>query len=404
VTRDRVTTWVIVAAAVGLGTWIALHTYWTQSTVWTPLRGEAVTNPYYSVERLVQALGVRTQRLSSLRTLPSTSDVLLITSLQGDIARTRFELLQHWVEGGGRLAVSTNVVWSTPAFQNWSGIAPAHQDPVKSNKEAPPAAGRTVLVNKLDWEDRCSSFAVQIDGHSTGESLQLCTLPTIFGFVSKHVPEWALSNEQGLQMLRVKLGRGSVTVSETQYQLNPRVFLHADNAQAFIDGVQLKRGDRLIIFTPSAAEPLLSMLWRLAAPAILCFGLAALLLIWRHLPPFGPKIPVPAAARRSLAEQLRANARFAWRTGNLKPLRAAVLRALDRDAGARIPGYAAFSVRQRAVALGSRAGIDPAALNAAMTEAASGSPAVQSAAITLLEQARRALFTSSSTQGVLHDR
>ena len=403
-TRDRVTTWLFVAAAVGLGTWIAFHTYWTQSTVWTPLRGEAVTNPYYSVERLVRALGVGTQRLSSLRTLPSTGDALLITDLQGDIARTRFDSLQRWVESGGRLVVTSNVVWLTPALQSWSGIAPAHQDPVKPVKTSPPVARRAVLVNQFDWEEHCPSYAVQLHGHATGESLQLCTPATVFGFVSKHVPEWALSNEHGLQLLRVTLGLGSVTVIASPYQLNPRAFLLADGARAFIDGAQLKRGDRLVIFAPHSAEPLLNMLWRLAAPAIVSFALAALLLIWRHLPPFGPKIPTPAAARRSLAEQLRANARFAWRTGNLKPLRAAVLRALERDAGARIPGYAALSVRQRAVALGSRAGIDATALHAAMTEAAGGTPGTQSAAITLLEQTRRALFTSSSIQGTLHDR
>jgi hypothetical protein len=74
--------------------------------------------------------------------------------------------------------------------------------------------------------------------------------------------------------------------------------LRNDNALAVIEGSLLKKGERLLIFNPASAEPLLQMIWRLAAPAVICFALAAAL----------PPLPVPADARRSLAEQLRANA------------------------------------------------------------------------------------------------
>jgi hypothetical protein len=100
---------------------------------------------------------------------------------------------------------------------------------------------------------------------------------------------------------------------------------------------------------------------------------------------------VPAAARRSLAEQIRANARSAWRTGNLSSLRRAVLRSLDRSAGQRIAGYGSLTARRRAVEIGKRAGVDSTVLNSAMTEAAAGAPSVQRSAIVLLEQTRRAL-------------
>jgi hypothetical protein len=224
------------------------------------------------------------------------------------------------------------------------------------------------------------------------ETRSICAARTEFSFESKRVPSWALSNGRGIQMLRVGLGRGSLTVIDSQFLADPVTFLRNDNALAVIEGSLLKKGERLLIFNALGAEPLLAMIWRLAAPAVVCFGLAALLLIARHLPRFGPPLPVTADARRSLAEQLRANARFAWRTGNLKSLRKAVLRALERGAEQRIPGYASLSPRRRAEAIGERAGVDATTLNSAMTEDAAGEAKVQRASIALLERARRALI------------
>jgi hypothetical protein len=123
-------------------------------------------------------------------------------------------------------------------------------------------------------------------------------------------------------------------------------------------------------------------------------------LIWRNLPRFGPLAPVPIAARRSLAEQIRANARFAWRTGKLGALREAARRALDRDAARKIAAYASLDPRGRAAELGKRAGVDPAVLDAAMTDNPADAAPVQRAAIALLEQTRRTLNVSPRQKGI----
>ena len=247
-------------------------------------------------------------------------------------------------------------------------------------------------------------MTVARQGAATGERLQICRPKSEFSFASSRHPVWSLSNERGLQMLRVEIGRGAMSVVAPQFVCQCRVLLQGDNAQAFLDAAQLDKGDRLLIFRPSRAEPLLSMLWRVAAPAIVCFAAGIVLLIVRHLPRFGPPAPVPVAARRSLAEQLRANARFAWRTGNLKALRQAVLHALEHSAARHIAGYGSLPARRRAAELSKRAGVDPSLLNAAMTEDAAGTPAVQRAAIAFLEQTRRALTHSHPIQGTVHDR
>jgi hypothetical protein len=387
VTRERVINFSILAAVIAGVIWVALNTYWTEVTVTTPLQGEAATNPFYGVERLLHALGIRTHKVASPRLLPPTSDVLFIDDLQHDLARTPIEPLERWVESGGRLAVTGEAVRSTPSLQTWSGITPLHWEPDRRTRTTPPT-----LANVREQD--CSPMAVQINGVATGETLRVCGQLLQLGFASRHVPAWALSSAQGLRALRVTLGRGSLVVTGPRYLLGSRAFLREDDAQAFIDAIQLGRGDRLSVLSAASAERLLSILWRLGAPAILCFGIALLLTILRYLPRFGPLAPTPIAARRSLAEQIRANARMARRTGKMGALRAAVRRALERSAQQRIAGYRSFNARQQAIELAARAGVDPAELNAALTADAAGNAAVQQAAITLLERTRRALSIS----------
>ena len=52
-----------------LVTYIARNTYWDEISIPTPLRGEAVTNPFYAAQRFAEALGARTEWRQALGTL-----------------------------------------------------------------------------------------------------------------------------------------------------------------------------------------------------------------------------------------------------------------------------------------------------------------------------------------------
>jgi hypothetical protein len=394
-TRDRLINGLILAGVLGIAVWIARHTYWTQVTVTSPLEGPAATNPFYSVERVLHAVGIQSRILSSLRFLPPTTEVVYVGDLSGGLVRAPLAPLERWVEGGGRLVVTGNAIWTLPALQTWSGISPAHGDP----KPRPPR-----LPGVTDAADReCPPLTVRLRGSAGVESLRVCAADTGFGFASRRVPDWALEGVQGLQMLRTRIGRGSLIVLDPAI-LEANAFLREDDAQAFLDATQLGRGERLNLFNPTVAKPFPALLWRLGAPAIVCFGIAVVLLILRHLPRFGPPVPRPVAARRSLAEQIRANARLAARTGRLDTLRAAVSRALERAAVNHVAGYRSFNVRQRSEALASRAGVDPAALVRALTTSAADDAHAARSAIRLLEQARRAVAAPPSHPGAPHER
>jgi S-adenosylmethionine:diacylglycerol 3-amino-3-carboxypropyl transferase len=138
------------------------------------------------------------------------------------------------------------------------------------------------------------------------------------------------------------------------------------------------------------------LLWRLVAPGILFLLAALLALAWRHLPSFGPPLPLPSPLRRSLAEQIRANARFAWRTRSLGGLRTSARISLDEAAARHIAGYGSLDASQRAERLAELTGLDPTAIRAARDEGAARRLNEERAAITLMEVCRRILLRMHS--------
>jgi hypothetical protein len=384
-TRDRIPYLVVFVLLAGLGIWIARNTYWDDTVIPMQPQGEAATNLYYSVQHLASELGIRSAFIVSLNSAPPNKGALLIDGFQGDMTHTHVDNLVPWVESGGRLIITDDVLRSDPKLQEWSGIRRHARFDIEE-KPKPKNASR-------DPDADCMSMDVATNGSTAGGKLTLCIPPTEFSLVSKRKPAWSLANPYGLQVLRVNIGRGSITVIPRYSLISNSNLLKHDHAEIFVAASQLTRGDALYIVSVAQAETLIALIWRLAAPAVMFFGIAILCVILRQLPRFGPPIPAPAMARRSLAEQIRANAAFAWRTRKLTALRAAVRRALDETAKKRIASYSSLDVRKRVHAIAAWAGTDAKTLNSAMTEAAVAAPQVQRAAIALLEQTRRVLNT-----------
>jgi hypothetical protein len=383
-TRPRIGNVIAAVLVVGFVIWVAENTYWAEVTVSGPLEGEAAQNPYYSIQRFASAVGIGNRLIASINSPPPRNGVLLINGIQDDLLHSRVESLTPWVESGGRLILTDDVIWANSAIQKWSGIAPGShltEEQTKSSR----------MRGRLEKDADCDPMTVKIGGAPSGEKLTLCAPASGFEFVSKRVPAWSLSSAYGMQILRVNMGRGSMTVIPGAALIGNRSLLRHDHAQIFVTASQLVPGDELYILNIARAERLAAMLWRLISPAIIFFAVAILCMIGRHLPRFGPLAPLPAAVRRSLAEQIRANAAFAWRTRKLNSLRTAVGRALDEMARKRIASYGALGVRARVAALCALTGVDSRSLNAAMTEDAVAGAHVQRTAIALLEHTRRTL-------------
>jgi hypothetical protein len=382
VTRARLLNIAVFVVLLVLGVYVARHTYWTEVSVPNLPQQEAAKDEYYATKQLLARFGIRTGQIVSLRKLPPHDQVLLVPDVRDTTLEGHLQSLERWVEEGGRVILPAASIWSKGDLQSWTGIVP-------STHEAPESADKKP-------RDPCGPHTVRVNGKPTGETLRACVRNSEFAFNSRRVPDWSLSNDYGMQMLRVAIGRGSVTVLDCECTLRNERVLKEDHARILFAATPLFRGDRFVFLDPEKAESLVAMVWRLAAPAALAVAATLALLIWRSWPRFGPLEPVAAPVRRSLAEQIRANARFAWRTRQLASLRNVMRRAVERAARKQIAAFSHLDGEQRYGALGARTGLGVDTLRAALEETADGDAQAQSAAIDLLERARRALESGNS--------
>jgi hypothetical protein len=387
----RIAQALVALGLIGFAVLMVRNTRWEYLTVRTPPEGEALTNPYYSLEHFLSAVGVQTREIHTLRDLPPHA-ALYVSNLRVDFAHIELQSLESWVESGGRLVIPGYMLSVTPALQRWSAITPVHRERSAAERRRPGAP--PMLFPRLN-QNECSDWSAQARGSASTESLCIGVFPMLDGYASHRAPLWSLTAEDhGLQLLRIAIDQGELTViGPTEIATNQSLIQH-DHARAWLEATGLKRGDTLLLLSAARAEALPLLIWRLAAPAIVLILIALLALIVRHWPRFGPAEPDPVPVRRSLAEQIHASARFAWRTHRLKALRAAVRRALDERARRLIVGYAKLEPRAQARALARLTGLDPGALQAALTVDAGGARGTQLGALALLESARRALHPS----------
>ncbi len=389
----RVRQLVVLAAAAAVATFVVMHTYWDFVTVDNPPRGEAARNSYYSFEHLLGQFGIHTRQVPTLTTMPSQGGILLVNDLRGKLLQSRIDGLERWVEGGGRLLISRGALSSDAKLQTWSGVTLTHVD--REQREA-----RHTATAAEGPDAGCIPLKERVAGRETGQSFRTCIGHQLITFSSRRTPAWSLSDGYGFKMLRVDVGSGSVAVIDCDCMLGNRSLLRVEHARAVFAAVPLHPGDSLEILNPAQSEGLLTLLWRHGAAALLLMLAAVGLAIWRNWPRFGPLAPVLPPFRRSLAEQLRANARFAWRTRHLASLHRAARQALEGAARRRVSAYERWDAERRVAALASITGIDAAALRQALNEGGNGVPEAQRAAIALLETARRHLIhPTPSPQG-----
>ena len=122
--------WIIPAIAlVGLALlawWIASNTYWAEIDVRMPLRGEAVSNPFYAAQRFTEALGAQAEKRQALGTPPSTDSVLVLSYWHWSLIASRRKQLEQWVQAGGRLVLDRTLIGGEEELKHWSGLELAY--------------------------------------------------------------------------------------------------------------------------------------------------------------------------------------------------------------------------------------------------------------------------------------
>jgi hypothetical protein len=380
-TRERLAWLAVTGAAIALLAWVANHTYWTDIKVPMPLRGEAATNPFYVVERFAQALGARAQWNRGL-SLPPTNGVVFISAWDWDLTTDRQRRIEHWVESGGRLVVDRSLISSTDAFEQWSGIGRREVD-----YRSP--LGRSTAAQAI----RCYMLDEKGDSH---DRYTVCGMDSTSSLKTTRQMSWSLGrDDRGLHAVRVKIGRGSVTlINGTPFV--ERGLFDDDNGRLFVAATQLRSGDEIHFFSESSHASLLELAWQLGWPVVCLLMVLIALALWRSSARFGPLAAPADIARRSLAEQIRGTGQFALRVGGGESLHAAAARALKEVAALHISAYDRLPSTERMSALAQATGFEADALAAALHHSGSRRSEHLRSAIELLESARRRILIKNT--------
>jgi hypothetical protein len=371
-----------ILAVVLLVVWIARNTYWDEVEVPMPMKGEARTNSLYAAERLVAALGATAHSQRNLGTLPDTRSIIYLSYWNWDLLPKRRERLQQWVADGGRLVADRSLIGGDRALEQWSGIARFEVES-KQNERA--------TEQESENNDRC--FELDVAGEGRG-SYFVCGVDTTSRLKSRRDASWVLSDDRGIQALRVAVGRGSITLLNASPFDNERLFLGQDGL-LFASATGLERGDHVYFLSEEETASLLTLMWQYGAPVVVLLLGALALALWRASARFGPAAAVADSARRSLAEQIVGTGRFTLRFGGGRASHAATARALLEAVAQRIPGERVLSSEQRMALLAGSSGMDEEALTEAINHSGPRSPRELRKVIALLETARRRILMRS---------
>jgi len=180
------------------------------------------------------------------------------------------------------------------------------------------------------------------------------------------LPSILCPTRDGPQLLRLGLGRGSVTFMQGDSTFNNCCLLDGDHGRLLVIALQLRHGDRVRIMSGDFEMSLPGWLWDVGAPLLLLAAAALLLALWRRMPRFGPLLPEPVRARRSLRAQVAGTASFLAHRGGGEALWQAACRALRATVARTLPEAETTDPGRLVAALGRRGFLGTAALERAL--------------------------------------
>jgi len=366
-------------AVLALGVWIERNTEWKPFDVEMPPKGEARSNPFYASQQLAKQLGATTAWQHGLGSAEADA-VVVASALHWTVIPARRQAIERWVDNGGRLVVDGRFL-GTAEFARWSGISRDLPDPDEESEDEDDEERFKLPAPCRAWKGDDAQYRVCGEGYWGTIPLK-STRPAI----------WSLQDEFGLQVIRVQHGRGTITVvSGTPFATERLLNKDSEHGRLFVAATQLRRGDRVYFVSENERPSLVALVWRYGAPVVCLTAAWLALALWRGGVRFGPRIPEPEPARRSLAEQIRGTATFALRIGGGESLYEATLQAFTAAAQKRISGFAALDAEGRAAAVARLTGLDATALATAMTAVDFRRLNELRSTIALLEAARRQL-------------
>lgn len=348
-TRSRVMlVWVLVGLALA-----AVVAWWTASfqrverEIPLPPQGEASYNPLYALKLALRADGQRVESRQRLRLSELTlgrRDTVVIFSDPRTLTAAELDALFGFARGGGHLVLRLPPweVRGRAVLGNLAGRLPVDPSLIRPEcmrLSAPGHGERMVFCGSARFRPR--------DGATT--------LAAWRNAANEHV------------FARFVQGDGSIDLaSDLDFLANPSL-KHPPDAQLARQVLAPRWGEGTFHLVYAADMPPLWR-WLLARGwmALLPLLLALLGWLWMRAQRFGPLLPAPVAARRSLLEHVQASGEHLVRYGQLALLHRALRDAVIARLRRRDPLAAALDGEAQAATLAPRVGLTVAEIRATL--------------------------------------
>ena len=306
-----------------------------------PASGEVLWNPLYALRQSLVADGQRAvsrQRLQPGLFAGAPGDTVLLDIDPARMRGDEVDALLDWVDRGGHLLVRTPP----------PGPVDGDEDDAAAASAVPP------LLHRLGVEALAAPQCVHLQVEAGDPHVELCEgLRLRLGDVRPRLA-WG-DAEAGHAFVRIDHGRGTVDLlADFDFLQNPQ--LDEATHQALARQLLAPNYGRGTVHLVHATY-LPSLWWRLARHGWPLWLPLALLLagaLWRRAQRFGPWLPSPAGARRSLREHVRASGALLHRLGQAPLLYEAVREAFLARLRRRDPATAALAGEARVQALAER--------------------------------------------------
>lgn len=348
-------------ALLGLAGWyVHRNTTWKVEKVHTGFKPEARRNPMLAAEFLLERLGrhpVPRVGLPGPAEGLKPADTLVMVDRQRGFTPQEADRLLAFARGGGQLVIEMDATQGLLDAPGNEGPVPGK---VRSGKEAPrkALALRDHLLERLGAEVVAVPWKAQKNGAEEEEDEDAAELrhrklwePQLRlddgePYTVRISPRWRLvdkglndfrplGSHKGLVGLEYPVGAGRVRIFVDLDAWRNSALVKLDHA-AFLAWILVDRPPegRTWLVRGERTASLLDWLKANAWAALGSLTVLAALVAWRGFARFGPVLPVPELARRSLLEHVDASGRLLWAEGQgsrmLRAARAALMKRIER--------------------------------------------------------------------------
>lgn len=304
----------VVIGLLTLGVWFLKDQFeWHTESIRTGYSLEAIRNQYLTLELWFKRMGCEVVSRTSLPRgddLPPTTDTLVLVQRVHPMSPQQADELFHWVERGGFLIFETDLDHKSGKTDAPGSLVRRdalrqafHLEFLCSTDEKDNFhywKSTTPQSLHFEGEDESSTFQVEFNEHHRLKDLDDPT----------ETPRYSLSCQRG--------EGEALAFTELSFLRNASLGKW-DHAEFFWHALNEPTG-KIWIVRGEERESLWAWLGQNARPTLLAFVVLLLGVLWHFLPRFGPLMPAPDAARRSLLEHVDATARFLWREGEARRL------------------------------------------------------------------------------------